>query len=85
MLLSDAVGIVASICLIIPPAKDNLYRFIEAQHKRKAEHSPLPKLRSVIVEAWRTRRDSYSPWDSLWMIVGGLGLAGSFLLKSFDM
>jgi hypothetical protein len=81
---SDAVGILASILLIIPAAKDNLYRFIEAQHKRKAERSPWPGLHPFIVEAWKTRRDSYSPWDSFWMFAGGLGLAISFLLKMFE-
>jgi hypothetical protein len=85
MLLSDFVGIVASLFLVIPGAKDNVYRFLEAQHRRKAEKSRWPGLHTFIIEAWRHRRDSYSPWDSIWLLVGGLGLAGSFVLKAFSM
>jgi hypothetical protein len=84
MLLSDAIGILASILLMIPAAKDNVYRFVEAQHKRKAQRSPWPGLQTFIIDAWKLRRDEYSPWDSLWMLLGGLLLAGSFVLKLLE-
>jgi hypothetical protein len=84
MLLSDAIGIVASIFLMAPAAKDNIYRFIEAQQRRNAARSRWPGLRAFVVEAWKSRRDGYSAWDSLWMLLGGIGLAGSFVLKLLE-
>jgi hypothetical protein len=84
MLLSDAVGIVASVLLMIPAAKDNIYRFVEAQHRRKAQRSPWPGLQAFVIDAWKERRDGYSAWDSLWMLLGGLSLAGSFVLKLLE-
>lgn len=81
MLLSDAIGIAASIFLMIPAAKDNIYRLVETQQRRKAARSPWPGLHAFVVDAWRARRDGYSAWDSLFVFFGGLGLAGSFALK----
>jgi hypothetical protein len=85
MLLSDAVGIVASILLMAPSAKDNIYRFVETQARRKAARSPWPGLHAFVVDAWKARRDGYSAWDSLWMFLGALGLAGSFVLKWLEL
>jgi hypothetical protein len=85
LLLSDFVGLVASLFLVVPGAKDNFYRFREAEHRRKKENSPWPGLHTFVIEGWKYRRDTYSPWDSFWMLVGGLGLAGSFVLKIFGM
>jgi hypothetical protein len=78
---SDAIGIVASLILVIPAAKDNFYRFQEAYQRKKAASDKTP-LRRFIIEAWRQKRDSFSAWDSLYLAVGGLGLAASFALKA---
>lgn len=78
---SDAIGIVASLILVIPGAKDNIYRFREARQRKKEKQDKTP-LRKFVIEAWRKKRDSFSAWDSLWMILGGLGLAASFALKA---
>jgi hypothetical protein len=85
MLWSDGIGIVAGLSLMIPGTKDNIYRFFEADAQRKRELSPWPGLRTFVVDAWRQRRDSYSPWDSVCMLAGGLGLVVSFVLKIFEM
>lgn len=85
MLWSDGVGILASLVLVIPPAKDNFYRFMEAHNLRKRENSPWPGLRSFIITAWREKRDAFSFWDSIFMIGGALGLAFSFLLKALEL
>ena len=84
MLLSDGIGILAGLSLMIPGAKDNVYRFFEANAQRKREHSPWPGMRTFVVEAWKQRRDSYSPWDSAFMLAGGFGLVLSFVLKAFE-
>ena len=78
---SDAIGILASLVLVIPGAKDNFIRFKEAgqEKKRAADKTPL---RNFVAKAWKKRRDSFSAWDSFFMIVGGLGLAASFALKA---
>jgi hypothetical protein len=45
MLASDLVGFVGSLSLLIPAAKDQLYRFKTDQQTRKSEHSPWPGVR----------------------------------------
>ena len=56
VLLSDAVGIIASLVLIIPAGKDNFYRFAEAKQRKKQNHDRTP-LREFVIEAWRKRRE----------------------------
>lgn len=80
-LCSDIIGILAGFFLMLPAAKDNIYRFIEATHRQKQAQSPWPGLRSIVAEVWRQKRDSYSVWDTLFIALGGTGLMISFALK----
>jgi hypothetical protein len=81
MLGSDLVGFIGSLCLLVPAAKDQLYRFKTDQQTRKSAHSPWPGVRTAIASAWRVRRESYDGMDSLFMLLGALGLFTAFLLK----
>jgi len=81
-LWADILGLVAGFFLMLPAAKDNIYRFIEARHRRKETHSPSwPGLRIIIADVWKEKRDTYSPYDTLCILLGGLGLMVSFGLK----
>lgn len=81
MLLSDIFGTIGSLCLAVPPLKDQFYRLQEARQKQAAQRSPAPPLRRMLAAAWRNRRDIYSGWDSLWLIGGAAALALTFVLK----
>jgi hypothetical protein len=81
MLASDLVGFVGSLFLLIPAAKDQLYRFKTDQQTRKSERSPWPGVRMAIASAWRVKREGYDGWDSLLMLLGALGLFSAFFLK----
>jgi hypothetical protein len=81
MLASDLVGFVGSLFLLIPAAKDQLYRFKTDQQTRKSERSPWPGVRMAIASAWRGKREGYDGWDSLLMLLGALGLFSAFFLK----
>jgi hypothetical protein len=80
-LWSDLIGILAGFLLMLPPAKDNTFRFIEARHRRRAANSPWPGLRTIVGDVWKEKRDSYSAFDSLCLTLGGVGLMTSFVLK----
>ena len=81
-LWADIIGIVAGFFLMLPAAKDNIYRFVEARHRQKeARGSAWPGLRTIIADAWKEKRDSYSPYDTLCILLGGIGLMVSFGLK----
>ena len=86
-LWADILGIVAGFLLMLHAAKDNVYRLFEARHRhseaRGAEpHRPFwPGLRTAIADGWKDRRDAYSPYDTLCMLLGGLCLMASFGLK----
>ncbi len=81
MLLSDFVGLAASIALAIPAVKDQWYRFSHAAEKRRKNRSPWPGLRGSLVQAWQEKRESFDAWDSLLVAIGAIGLCASFLLK----
>lgn len=68
-----AVGFLGSLCLLVPAAKDQLYRFKTDQQTRKSAHSPWPGVRTAIASAWRVRRESYDGMDSLFMLLGAHG------------
>jgi hypothetical protein len=55
MLASDLVGFVGSLFLLVPAAKDRLYRFKTDQQTRKNAQSPWPGVRKAIASAWRVR------------------------------
>lgn len=84
MLASDFVGLLGSLFLLIPAAKDQLYRFKVDQQTRKSARSRWPGMRKAIASAWRVRRESYDGWDSLCMLLGAMGLFAAFLLKMLD-
>jgi hypothetical protein len=81
MLASDVIGFVGSLFLLVPAAKDQLYRFKTDQQTRKSANSPWPGVRNAIASAWRVKRESYDGRDSLCMLLGALGLFSAFLLK----
>ena len=83
VLTSDLLGFIAALLLLIPPVKDQAYRFKAAQQERKDKRSPWPGLRNIIAQAWRRKRDSYDGWDSAFMFFGFLGLAASFFVKLY--
>jgi hypothetical protein len=80
-LTSDIIGLLAGFFLMLPAAKENVYRFIEARNRQKEAHGSWPGLRRIVAEGWRTKRDAYSPLDTLWILLGGAGLMVSFALK----
>lgn len=81
-LMADIVGILAGFSLMLPAAKDNIYRLLEAHHRqREASGTAWPGLRTIIADAWKERRDSYSAFDTFCIFLGGLGLMVSFALK----
>jgi hypothetical protein len=80
-LWSDIIGIVAGVFLMIPAAKDNVYRFKERLNRQREEQSPWPGLRKIVAGAWKEQRDAYSAFDSACIFLGGLGLMASFSLK----
>ena len=84
MLTSDLLGFVAALCLLIPPIKDQMYRFKTAQQERKDKQSSWPELRKIIAQSWRRKRDHYDGWDSIFMFLGFAGLAASFCVKLFE-
>ena len=81
-LWADIIGILAGFFLLLPAAKDNIYRFIETRHRQREARGPSwPGLRIIIADVWKEKRDSYSPYDTLCILLGGLGLMVSFGLK----
>jgi hypothetical protein len=81
-LWADILGIVAGFLLLLPAAKENVYRAIEARHRRREARSPSwLGLRTIIADVWKEKRDSYSPYDTLCILLGGLCLMASFALK----
>jgi len=83
ILASDFIGFLASICLLIPAAKDQLYRFKTDQQTRRSAGSHWPGLRKGIASAWAIQREGYDGIDSLLMLLGAAGLIFAFLLKMF--
>lgn len=79
MLWSDAIGILAGICLVLPPARDNYFRLQESRQRRADDG--WPGLRVILADAWRQKRDGYSALDSVFIALGGLGLIAAFGLK----
>jgi hypothetical protein len=80
-LWSDISGILAGFFLMLPAAKDNIYRFIERYHQQSQSGASFPGLAVMLAEVWRERRDSYSAFDTLCILLGGLSLVVSFALK----
>lgn len=80
-LWSDIIGILAGFFLMLPAAKDNAYRLLEARNRQRRERGSWPGLRTIIAEVWRERRESYSAFDTLCILLGGIGLMVSFALK----
>jgi hypothetical protein len=66
---------------MLPAAKDNIFRFIEARNRQKQAHRSWPGLRTIVADAWREKRDGYSAFDALCILFGGVGLIVSFSLK----
>ena len=80
-LWSDIIGLLAGFFLMLPAAKDNIYRFIEARNRQKETHGSWPGLRRIVADGWRVKRDAYSAFDTFCIMLGGLGLMVSFSLK----
>lgn len=80
-LWSDIIGIASGFLLMLPAAKDNLYRFFETTERQKKTKSPWPGLRVIVADVWKQKRDSYSALDTLLIALGGVGLMISFALK----
>jgi hypothetical protein len=78
-LWADIIGIFAGFFLMLPAAKDNIYRFIEARHRQQRTASSWPGLRTIIADVWKERRDS--AFDTLCIPLGGFCLMVSFALK----
>ena len=85
MAASDTFGILGSLALAIPAVRDQYYRFRQAAQARKRKASPWPGLRTAVMAAWQVRRDAFHPVDSLLALLGALGLAAAFMLKSMDL
>ena len=85
ILLSDAVGILAGLCLVAAPARDQWARWNSLAEARKAETSVWRAARLVLSEGWEVHRNRFSGVDSLTTAAGGLGLAASFGLKVFGL
>lgn len=78
---SDIIGLLAGFFLMLPPAKDNVYRFMEARKRRAETGAAFPGLAKIIAEVWHERREAFSSFDMLCFLLGGLGLVISFALK----
>jgi len=78
---ADIIGILAGFFLMLPAAKDNVYRFMEARQRQKQARKSWPGLRGIIADVWKEKRESYSAFDTLCILLGGFGLMVSFALK----
>lgn len=83
MLLSDLLGGLGAAALAYPAAKDQYFRFRRADEARRAMHSPAPKLRTILADAWEARRNDYDGVDSLLTAAGALLILLAFVLKMF--
>lgn len=81
MLPSDVIGAVASLLLIVAPARDQYYHFQEYWQLDKAGRSVFATLRKDLGEAWRLKRDAYKGLDTVSLGLGAMGLLTSFVLK----
>lgn len=80
-LWSDIAGILAGFLLMLPAAKDNIYRLVEARNRQRNAAGAWPGRRAIVADAWREKRDAYSAFDTLCILFGGVGLVVSFTLK----
>ena len=78
---ADIIGLVAGFLLMLPAAKDNIYRFREAANRNAAKSARVSGMFKIAAEAWKQQREGYSAADSLCIGLGGVGLMVSFGMK----